>query len=362
MRTQTLTTPSCNGGAPGSASISQLVSSFALITILGMMTTTSALARGPSAWSGDLEVGDLATLEKFCRKYDRISGKLRVGPDWKEANLEKLSCIQEIGEELVIEGTSELESLRGLERITTPAGVPWRAVRLRDNEKLSDISALSQVKELRYQIVEVTNNPRIETLQIPGEIVSEGIVRINGNAGLTRLVGPQGVEGGSRLKSVIINGNVQLETVEGFNRIAQVSELTITGDPVLSSLNTFGDAREMGDILLRGLPRLAKLGVAPGMEQVRSLVVADMDAVEQLPGWTHLQWAGSVQLTDNERLSDVSGLLTNHTAPPVVDKLVITHNPTLDPARVESLPRRLSTPLSACTIEDNGGGLPAVTP
>jgi hypothetical protein len=84
-----------------------------LLLALGLAFPTEARPHS-TAFEGDFAPASDQEAERFCDHYDRITGDLRVGPEWPAADLRLLGCVRGIRGSLVIDRAPSLRSLEGL--------------------------------------------------------------------------------------------------------------------------------------------------------------------------------------------------------------------------------------------------------
>lgn len=315
----------------------------------------AAWARPKEALTDDWAPSDADAIAKVCRRYDRVTGELYIGPNYTAEDLRPLRCLREVGRGIRVEGAPNLRSLSGVEALRSPAGVPWVHLSVEANPVLTQVDALNAIPDLRIQSLSVRNNPALRRLSLQVELVSGGELVISGNRALESVSGLSGGPAGVKVRSVELSANPQLRAADGLAKVVAVDRLTIAGAPSLESLALLPDLRSGQDLLLRGLPALRALSLAPALEQTARLSFADLDALDRLPAWPNLTHIGALSVTDNAALVSIDGLLSNRSGPPIVDQLTIEDNPSLPASAVEGLPRRLRTRPEAARLQRNGG-------
>ena len=324
----------------------------ALLTLLPL--SGEALARARDPHKGDWRPTDPKSIEKFCRKYDRVLGRLIIGPDYFAEDLGPVACITEITGDLLIEGAPALRSLAGLSGLHTPKGVPLGAVRIEANPVLENVDGLNAVRGLRTQSLSIKNNPNLRSASLRMELVSGGAIDISGNSSLERLEGPSGLPTGAAVRSFDLLNNASLTTISGFDLIHTVDSLSIAGNPRVLQITALPRLRSSRDLTLRGMPLLRDLQLGGSLESAERLTFADLDALEALPALPSLSRVGHLVVTENNRLRSIDGLLANRVGPPVVDHLTVEDNAALPPADLAPIPRRLRTRPDAVRMNGNG--------
>lgn len=325
-----------------------------LLSLGGPWLNDAHAERPRDQLAGDWRPTDLKTIEKVCRKYDRVQGKVIVGPDFEGEDLSAIACIRGVGDSLIIEGAPKLRSLAGIGGIHPPKGVPLRTIRVEGNPELQSIDALNAIDGLRVQSLIVKNNPSLRGLDLRFEVVSGGGVIVSGNSGLGELRGPDGLPTGAALRELEIMNNATLSSISGFDFVYSVDALTLTGNPRLLRVEALPRLRTARELMVRGMPTLRELTLGAGLESVDRLTLADLDALERAPTWASLSRVGVLSITENARLSSIDGLLANRAGAPVVDRLILEDNPALDPAALAAIPRMLRTRPDAVRMVGNG--------
>lgn len=326
---------------------------------LGLLLLAATLggpagARSRDPHKGDWRPTDPKTIEKFCRKYDRVQGRLIIGPGYFGEDLSPLGCLNSVTGDLLVEGAPALRSLAGLSALQTPKGVPLSAIRIEANPALESIDGLNAVRGLRAQSLSIKNNPQLRSAHLRLELVSGGAIDISGNSAMELLEGPSGLPTGAALRSLDIVNNASLTSISGFDLIHSADSLTIAGNARALQITALPRLRSARELTLRGMPLLRDLQLGGGLESAERLTFTDLDALETLPALPSLSRLSHLTVTENARLRSVDGLLANRAGAPVVDRLTIEDNPALDPEGLQGLPRKLRTRPDAVRMAGNG--------
>ncbi|HEV8547921.1 MAG TPA: hypothetical protein VGQ57_02815 [Polyangiaceae bacterium] len=137
--------------------------------------------------------------------------------------------------------------------------------------------------------------------------------------------------------ALTIAHNASLETLGALARLRSVRKLTIAGNPELTDLRGLGGLERVERLELRRNGFYRTLGLEH-LRSVGELVVKENPNLVSLSGLNHVAVAGSLQISDNPRLSARLGLL------PALEslrgELVVSHNLGVSKADVEALSER----------------------
>jgi hypothetical protein len=229
-----------------------------------------------------------------------------------------LACLERIGGSLEIALSASLESLEGLERLTSVGG----DLVISNLPKVESLSPLSNLEDVGGEVV-IKHNPRIQDLIGLGALGRTSSVSIDSNAGLTTLVGFDRIAWVGSLIVVHNESLRQLGALEGLGPFEGSLTFANNGLPDWSQLRHLTEVG--GDLMLRervpdlaGLSDLRTVGGTLFISDVSS--VRGLDMLESV-GWlviqsnvlTSLSGLGSFTITESmavqgERLTDLTGI------------------------------------------------------
>ncbi len=348
---------------PPISTVRALPLSLLVATGLWAMPTTAS-ARGRVALQGDWAPADDRDIAKFCRKHNAVTGQLTINGNWPHTDLAPLRCIERIGGALVIHSAPLLERLDGLDGIKGNDGVVLRTLRVVDNPKLHTVAGLASTG-LRTQHLMISGNGALMRIDSLGGLVSNGELRITGNRKLDEIVGPPGHKAGIHLNTLVIGNNPALTSVQGFDRIGQIDELSVTVNASLRSIGGFPDLVRAGAWTVRGNPSLQSWTGGLQLSHVDTLIIEDNDSLKRLPELESLQQVTRLRISDNDLLTSLDGIGGmgavggGRAVRPVCDEVVVEANDVLPDGAAEALILRLELPdrPGTTSIRANGGAL-----
>lgn len=313
-------------------------------------------ARRSRVHAGDWAPTDLASIQRFCRRYDRVDGDLVLGPGYRSQDLRALDCVAGVSGAIRVEAAPLLRGLEGLRGLVEADALPVGRLVLRDNPALHDARALGQLGDLGLHHLEVSGNPRLTGLVGLPPVLEGGSLVVSGNEALTSLVLGDAAAGRTRLAAVELRDNPALTRAAGLRGVVAVERFVVEGQPALTDLDLAPDLQTAGTLRLAALPQLAALPLWRGLSTVEDWQLVGLDRVTALPGAPSLYRVRHLQVKDNAALVDLSGLLANRRSPPTFYGATVRDNPALDPEHAAAVFGRLDhTPGAArWIIEGNG--------
>jgi hypothetical protein len=286
------------------------------------------------------EFGDFGLHLSFVDELDSLTGldnlvsagRIHI-QDSKLTDLSGLENLTSIGDSgLTLSHSTELVSLSGLEQLETVSG----EVSLYDNALLSDLSALSSLREVGGTF-HVSSQHGMISLQGPPALTHIGSLRISGNPVL------QSVSGFSQVTSIGTRGvtpslpnsidyNDVLTSFGGFESLAEVfGDVAIADNAALADITGFAGVVEIEGRLeiLRNaaLPNLA--GLASLELASRGLEIEDNAALASVLGLGNLVQAGIVWIRGNPLLTSLADLASFTTLTTTGDAFGVTDNDSL---------------------------------
>ncbi len=270
------------------------------------------------------------------------------------------------------ERNPNLESLAGLEQVTTAASIV--AI---ENPKLESLEALGKIEgEIRALVVE--NNASLRNLDgLEGVVASGDRVQIEANPVLEDIDALSGLE---KAVTVIVRANPLLDELAGFRGLQQIASLELAE---LDALTTTADLAALTsvehDLVIQNCPALRELGFLP--EVGGNFAIQDLPALEtlafprklvmdggnlsisntgltRLEGFDQVTHLGSLNVSRNRKLESLrnfSGLEA------VSSGLSVTDNAALPACEAEWLRDRIGeTNIGAVLFEHNDGSGPCV--
>lgn len=244
---------------------------------------------GVYAYSGDLVVTSPTDLVGFCDARNAIDGSLVIA-DLEDVDLTDLWCLCMVRGDVVIERTSALGSLAGLEALALVEGT----IRLAENAGLVDVSALTGVAV--EGSVELEADPRLETpfdaASIGGDLVARDLPALTDLPGLGVFAGSLLVERTGLVHlgpiappnlealtgDVVIRGNDALvDVIDPFPELEEIGGSVIfANNPALESARMSVDVIG-GDLVLTGAPSMTRLPDFPALATLGgSLILEDV--------------------------------------------------------------------------------------
>ncbi|MBU1638306.1 hypothetical protein KKC97_11630 [bacterium] len=256
-----------------------------------------ACSRGP--WLGDLEINTLSQAEDHYG-YTSVTGSLSISGDVND--LESLSCLEEIGGDLRIDGTSSLRNLHGLNAIIAihgnlEIGSPDDTYgRCTGNELLTSISGLERVDRVGGSLIVCRNGVLrdlvgLEDLHFVGEHLNvcdnDSLINLDGLDSLTSIGGYLHI--GSYIDDYdLCGGNPVLENIDGLENLSSVG----------------------GDVTIFGNESLVQVDGLCGLVQINSYLRVVFNGLENVDGFVNLiEIRGSLFVAGNMNLADTDGFL-----------------------------------------------------
>jgi hypothetical protein len=303
-----------------------------LLLALGLALPASARPRS-TTWEGDFAPATAKEIEKFCDRYTRVQGDLRIGPEWEGADLSGLACVQHIGGNLVVDRAAGLQRVAGLDGL--PDGTVLAKVVIKGNPALTEVGGgLPRSRDLV-----IAENPLLETVAGLPAPVTGGRIVVASNPELRRIEGGR-AKTGTRLEAITLTDNARLARVTGFAGVHEVGTLSVTRNQRLSQLDgppvRRAGAVTVADAFVETLPVLSDLEVA------RNLTLHALPRLEALPEMPQLSRIGRLFVDGCGELRSVDGLAANRIQRPVLDAAVLRGNGSLPTDRAEQLLRGLA--------------------
>ena len=226
-------------------------------------------------------------------------------------SLSGLSQLTSIGGSLTIESNDQLANLEGLHNLTSVNGT----LALRLNDVLANISALNNLNQI--ETVEIFSNNALtniegflsepSTLNYLNILSNENLQTIDGFAGLSLM--------NNQLR--IMNNN-SLSNIEGFNSLDTIySDLIIQSNPALTTLSGFNNLQEVGRNLVIAGTNLVSTSAFENLTIVgNSLEIKDNPSLVSLTHLVPQNGLGrDLVIENNASLNDVQALSTLNLVP-----------------------------------------------
>lgn len=319
------------------------------LLLASLSAPAEARARS-TTFEGDFSPTSDREAERFCARYERVEGDLRVGPGWPAEDLRLLGCVRGVSGSLVIDRAPALRSLEGLAGLG--GDVVLRRIVVKGNPALETVGpGLPRARDLV-----VAENPLLETLRGLPAPVSGGRYVVSGNPRLRRIDGPT-ARSGTRLGAITLTNNPRLTQVTGFAGVHAIGTLSATQNARLDRLEgpplRRADAITLADASIEALPLLSNLEVAG------SLTLHNLARLGAIPGLPELTRIGRLYIDGCAELRSIDGLAANRRQRPVLDAAVVRDNPRLPTDHAEQIVRRLSHGADPAGLVFLGNGPPA---
>lgn len=316
---------------------------------LGLASVAGARPRSTTL-EGDFEPASERDAERFCARYDRIEGDLRVGPAWPAADLRALACVRAVGGSLVIDRAPALRSLEGLDGLQG-AAILDRVI-VKGNPELGTLGAdLPRSRDLV-----IAENPTLQAVGPLPEPVTGGRYVVAGNARLRQLDGPD-ARPGTRLEAITLTDNPRLTQVTGFTGVHTIGTLSVTRNERLVRLDgpplRRAEAVTLADAFVEELPVLSDLEVAS------SLTLHHLPRLVALPDFPELTRIGRLFVDSCGALRSLDGLVANRRQRPVVDSAMLRANPLLPADSAEQVVGALTRGADPAGVVLLGNGPPS---
>jgi hypothetical protein len=331
------------------------------LPLLVLLVATAGATRRSTVHVGDWAPMDLASIERFCKRYDRVDGDLVLAGDFRGTDLKGLSCLMGVSGDIRAEGAPLLRSLDGLERLAQASQLDLAGVRLRSNPVLHDLGALGRLGDRQLRDLEVVANPQLVEIAALPPLVRGGSLRVVDNPLLEGISAQDASSARSALAEVRVAGNPRLHSLVGLGRTEAIGRLSLQDLPALQRLELLPALRSAEEIDLVGLPAVTALPDWERLALVGAFRLRGLSALTQLPVLPDLSRIKGLEIVGNEGLVDISGLVANRATPPTVYGLRIQDNPGLDPLGLAQTLSRVQLPVDArgWQISNNG---PPVAP
>ncbi len=282
---------------------------------------------------GSVELRSQEEVDEFgLNKYREITGDLKLIEDEDSENpiidLSSLNTLENIGGDLAIFETSELQTLEGLNNIENVN----RCI-IYDNQNVEDISALQGIMVNNF--INVSYNPKITSLSIFSNIETlESGVQISGNNSLTSLQGFNnlistgggvGVKYNENLNNVFdlnslttiggrlnISDNPNLINLNGLNNLQTVqSDVWLMDNEHLFDINGLQSLTSFnGEMIINRCDNLQNVDGLIGLTSIELLQLYNCDSLQNLDGVANLTSVDAVVIVYNDSLNDFCGLTT----------------------------------------------------
>jgi hypothetical protein len=316
---------------------------------VGLASPVEASPRS-TLFEGDFAPTSERDAERFCGRYDRVTGDLRVGPEWPAEDLRLLGCVRGIRGSLVIDRAPALRSLAGLDGLGGDA-VLGRVV-VKGNPKLEAIGPGMP----RSRDLVIAENPSLRSIAGIPAPVAGGRYVVAGNSQLRRIEGGA-ARSGTRLAAITVTDNPRLTQVSGFAGVHGIGTLSITRNERLVRIEgppvRRAEAITIADAFVEALPVLSDLEVAS------SLTLHNLPRLEALPELPELTRIGRLFVDGCGALRSVDGLAANRRQRPVLDAAVVRANPRLPGDHAEQVLGTLTRGADPAGVVFLGNGPPA---
>jgi hypothetical protein len=315
---------------------------------MGLWLVGGALASPGRPFVGDFEPRTVDDLVAFCAAHDTLTGDLRIGPAFPDADLHALSCLRRLDGALWVEGAPLLRALDGLRGLDP--SLPLRRLVVRDNPQLRSVALPGPSGVVD---VEIHGNPQLEAVAgLPPQLTGGRFV-VTANPQLTRLDGPRARRPHTAIDTLTVADNARLQVISGFPQVESVRALTLDALPALSAWSGPPRLRRAHTVVITGLPQLATLAPLAFLEAADHVSLGGLDALRALPPLPSLGTLGTLTLRGLPALEDTEGLFANRTATPLVGALAVDACPGLrSPA---PLARRLGGVVVAPQVPPEAG-------
>jgi hypothetical protein len=256
---------------------------------------------GPTTIEGDLIVEDNGGPFAIdgLDGVQTVGGKVWIVGNEYLTGISGLGGLTSIGNDLRIGGNPIMGVIDGLGALETVGG----ELTIDTNEGLAEITGLANLREAAY--LSVGGSPELHTFDLPSLYSASGI-------------------------SI---GGAALQSIDGFNELQEVSNITLSGFPVLFSLAGFGALTDMDGIL----------------------TIEDTEVLPDIAGFQALQHASSLEIDDHQALTRITGF----GALQVIDyTLSMQSNPKLPVCYVTELADRTQVSVVHSTGTESGGTCP----
>lgn len=320
-----------------------------LLLALGLAVNAEARPRS-TTFEGDFAPTTEREVERFCDRYTRIRGDLRVGSEWPAEDLSPLACVQHISGSLVLDRAAGLRSVAGLDGLDADS-VLQRVV-IKGNPGLTHVGrGLPRSRDLV-----IVENTGLETISGLPRAVPGGRVVIAGNPVLRRVDGPT-ARAGTRLAAITLTDNARLARVTGFGGVHEVGALSATENPALSVIE--GPALRRAGAVTVADANVGILPVLSDLEVADSLTLHNLPRLEAVPPLPELSRIGRLYIDGCGALRSIDGLTANRRQRPVLDAALVRGNGRLPADHAEQVVRSLTRGADPAGIVLVANGPPA---
>lgn len=320
-----------------------------LLLALGLASPTEARPHS-TTFEGDFAPASDQEAVRFCEHYDRITGDLRVGPEWPAEDLRLLGCVRGIRGSLVIDRAPLLRSLEGL------AGLGGDTVLARVVVKGNPSLEVVGPGLPRSRDLIVAENPMLEELVALPSPISGGRYVIAGNARLRQVDGAA-ARTGTRLAAITLTDNPRLTQVSGFAGVHDIGTLSITQNERLTRVQgplvRRAGSITIADAFVEVLPVLSDLEIS------NSLTLHGLPRLAALPELPELTRIGRLFVDGCGALRRIDGLAANRSQRPVIDAAVVRGNARLPTDYAAQVLRMLTRGADPAGVVLLGNGPPA---
>lgn len=216
-----------------------LLKRLGLLMIVSLMIVINAVAQCPS---GNITLSSQELVNNFSLNYpgcQNLTYSITVnGADI--TILDGLSTVKNIGQSLLLNFNTQLESIEGLSNSETIGAT----LQLTGNHALQNLNGLSKLRSVKDLTIQSNSGLK----NVDGLVSLKNIngkLQLGNNAGLTAIAGLSAVE--SIAEHVNISSNAELVNINGLSSLKTVGkDLTIISNPKLQNLNGLAALTSMG--------------------------------------------------------------------------------------------------------------------
>lgn len=277
---------------------------------------------------GPVTLTTQAEVDAFCC-FGAFSGNLTIGPSADITDLSPLNGITSVSGVLRIDQNAALQTLDGLQSITSGHGIVISAndqlldmeglnnldyvtlnFALIDNPILSDISALGNLHLIGNASLNVLNNDALANLVGLGGVTYGTAITIENNDGLIDLTGLNNLTGAGSWLRIFNNGLVTLTGLENFQSVDNA--LRIGYNDNLINVDALANLTYIGQDLWVGYnASLQDVDGFSGVTAVNNLSIVYNSSLTNVDGFENVQSVlDGLYLINNASLTSCCGIYT----------------------------------------------------
>jgi hypothetical protein len=261
-------------------------------------------------YNGNLSLNSQADVDAF--NYTSVTGILFISSISSNiTNLDHLSTLTSVGQNLLIDRQRFLENINGLSHLQSVAGI----FSIDDCPSLKNIDGLSGLQSVQsFELGgQFDGNPHIKNINGLANLTTCHSIKIEDNDSLTN-IDPL-LHFSSFTGQLIVTNNAMLTNVDALSNVTTVAQELHVGGSHLSSINGLSNLTSVGDLTIGGIlaidagaPLLTTLDPLANLATINGNLEIGRTGVTNLNAFTNISQVHFLILDGNDALTDIGGL------------------------------------------------------